>query len=74
MFYMYNPMMMPQMNNMDSKGQMEPGVYYYPVFIDPTKVPKDMQNMGMFYPPMMPSMFPQNFTEQKFNQNTNMNK
>ena len=65
MFYMYNPMMMPQMPQMDSKGQMTPQIIYYPIYYDPTKMSKDMngQNMGMFYSPMM---YPPNFTEQNF--------
>ena len=72
MYYMYNPMMMSQMNPMDPKGNMSQGYYFYPVFIDPTKMPKDMnaQNMGMFYPPMMP-MYPTNFDAQNFMQNSN---
>ena len=80
MFYMYNPMAMQQMsnmsnmNNMEGKGQMNQGIYYYPILIDPSKFPKDMQNMGMFYPPMMSPMYPPNFTEQNFKQNTNVNK
>ena len=71
MYYMYNPMMM---NPMDSKGTMNQGFYFYPVFVDPNNMPKDMnmngQNMGMFYPPMMP-MYPQNFGEQTYSQNSN---
>ena len=65
MFYPYNPMMMmPQMNNMDAKYPMSnPGFYYVPVYIDPSKMPKDMnqQNMPMFYPM---GMYQPNFNEQ----------
>ena len=75
MFYMYNPYFYPQMGTpMDSKGQPNQGMYYYyPVFIDPSKMPKDMngQNMGMFYPPMMAPMYSQDYYEQNFKQNTN---
>ena len=69
--------MTPQMSSMDSKEQMNQGMYYYyyPVYIDPSKMPKDMngQSTGMFYPPMMP-MYPPNFTEQSYTQNTNNKK
>ena len=74
-YYMFNPKLMsPQMSSTDSKEQMNQGMYYYfyPVYIDPTKMPKDMngQNTGMFYPPMIP-MYPQNFIEKYFIPNTN---
>ena len=74
---MFNPMMAPHMSSTDSKEHMNQGMYYYyyPVFIDPSKLPKDMngQTKGFFYPPMMP-MYPQNFTEQSFTPNTNNKK
>ena len=76
---MFNPIMMtPQMSSsMDSKEQTNQGMYYYyyPVYIDPTKIPKDMNGQtGMFYSPMIPPMYQQNFTEQSYTQNTNNKK
>ena len=69
-YYMYNPM---TPGNMDPK-QMNQMYYFYPVYMDPTKMPKDMngQNM-MFFPPMM-GMYPPNFGEQGYMQNTNTKK
>ena len=67
MFYGYNPMMMPSMNNMDPKFQMNtPGVYFVPVYYDPSRMPKDMNpqtmaNMGMYYPM---AMYQPNMSEQ----------
>ena len=56
MFYMYNPMMMPPTSK-DQKGQF-PMYCLYPVYMDPSKMPKDMNPQNMcFYPPMM-GMFP----------------
>ena len=63
MFFMYNPMITPQMTNMDSNEQMNQGIYYYPILIDPTKVPKEMQNAEMFYPPIISPILPQNFNK-----------
>ena len=53
-------------------------VYFYPVYVDPSKMPKDMnpQNMG-FYPtmiPQMPQMYQPNFTEQSHMQTPSDNK
>ena len=74
MYFMYNPYVYQMNTPMDSKGQPNQGMYYfYPFCIDQSKMPKDIngQNMGMFYPPMMAPMYPQNFYEQNFKQNTN---
>ena len=68
---MFNPLMMPQMPQMDSKGKMaQPQIVYYPVYYDQNSISKDMngQNMVMFYPPMM---YPQNFSDQNFMTNNN---
>ena len=67
-YYMYNPMLQ---SNMDPKQMY----YFYPVYMDPTKMPKDMngQNM-MFFPTPMMGMYPPNFGEQGYMQNTNPKK
>ena len=65
--YMYNPMMMTPY--MDPKGQM---FFCYPVYIDPTKIPKDMNGQNLMY--FQPYMYQPNYGEQGFMQNPNEKK
>ena len=58
---MYNPYAYQMNTPIDPKGQNQGMYYFYPFYIDSSKMPKNMngQNMGMFYPPMMAPMYPQ---------------
>ena len=69
--FMFNPMMMQSMPQMPGMNQNPKGpmIYYLPVYYDPSNMSKDMkgQTRPMFYPPMMPPMYPTNMSRETSN-------